>query len=198
MASQIFDPYTVEQPNLPLKILESRREYRSCHIRLPGEEQRISAIAVNGRYYSLFRVVGERKQAIDNCVRLATRGDMTVITKTAKGCAIWVLEADAEPAPPHQSTMNSTSQSLPLANCRILESRKEYQPCHIRVPDLDKRLAAVKVDGKYYGLLKVVDTREKALELTARLQRRGDEAIITKLTQGDAIWVLESEAYQDK
>jgi hypothetical protein len=198
MASQIFDRYTVESPNLPLKILEARREYNSCHIRLPGEDQRLSAIVVNGKYYSLFRVVSDRKQAIDTCIRLAARGDMTVITKTAKGCAIWVLESDAEPAPPHQPKADSPDQIPHLANCRILESRKEYQPCHIRVPDLDKRLAAVKVDGKYYGLLKVVDSREKALDLAARLQRRGDEAIITRLTQGDAVWVLEPEAYQDR
>jgi hypothetical protein len=105
MSYQILNRFTVEQPELPVKILESRQEYRSCHIQLPDEIRRLPAIAMHGCYYSLFKVVSTQQQAVNTCARLAVRGDMTIITKTAKGHAIWVLEPDAQPAPPHRPTV---------------------------------------------------------------------------------------------
>jgi hypothetical protein len=175
-------------------ILTARNQYRACHVRLPGEDQRVAAIAVDGKYYSLFKVVKDRAKALELCDRLAARGSQTLITQIAKGDAIWIWETDAVPASPNKIEARKRP-AAPQATTRILESRHQYQTCYICVPDLDMRLAAVSVDGKYYALFKLVESREKAVELSSKLLRGGDEIVITKVEQGYAVWVLEVDAY---
>ncbi len=175
-------------------ILTARNQYRACHVRLPGEEHRTAAVVVNGRYYSLFKVVKDRDKALELCDRLATRGSQTLITQIALGDAIWVWEPDAVPASPRQVEQRQRPASG-QSTCRVLESRNQYQTCYIRVPDLDMRLAAVLVEGKYYALFKLVESRDKAVELSTKLLRGGDEIVITKVEQGYAVWVLEIDAY---
>ncbi|HEY9805354.1 MAG TPA: hypothetical protein V6D04_02205, partial [Candidatus Obscuribacterales bacterium] len=65
-------------------------------IRVPDLDHRLSAIAVEGQYYSFFRVVKDRSQALEVANRLARRGDQATITSTAKGEVVWVLEPEAE------------------------------------------------------------------------------------------------------
>jgi len=77
------------------KILESRDQYRSCHICLPEEEYRVAAVIVDGRYYSLAKVVQDRLRSLEIAKRLLAAGTEAVITKLAKGYAIWRLEPDA-------------------------------------------------------------------------------------------------------
>lgn len=85
----------------------------------------------------------------------------------------------------------------PSPSPRILESRTQYQPCHVRVPDLDERLVAIQVDGSFYSLMKLVKDRPQALEIAMRLAHRGEAAIITVTPKGDAVWVLERDAILD-
>lgn len=183
-----------------LKILDSRNQYRSCHIRVPDQDKRLAAIQVGEKYYSFFKVVKDTQQAQEIYTRLARRGDETVVTKTVKGLAIWVWEpefflekSDLELAAKDQKQ----TVSVNFAPVRVLESRGQYQPCHVRVPDLDKRLAAILVDGKYYGLLKVVRDEQQAFELAARLEKRGNETIIVRNARGYTVWVLEPDAQPD-
>ena len=82
----------VNQSDLTPKILESRDQYRSCHICLPGEDYRTAAIVVQGKYYSLVKVVQERARSLEIGKRLTTAGIEAVITQLAKGFAIWRLE----------------------------------------------------------------------------------------------------------
>lgn len=184
-----------DRSNLTPKILLSRNQYRACHIRLPGESQRLAAVLVEGQYYSLFKVVKDRPKALETCARLASRGNQTVITQTAKGDAIWILEPDAY----QDSTRTTNLTATPADNrvVRVIEARNEYKSCHIRVPDLDKPMAAIQVEDKYYGLLKVVDTRPQAIDVAQRLLRKGNEAVVTRLAQGFGIWVWEIEARPD-
>ncbi|NJL36238.1 MAG: hypothetical protein HC899_05375 [Leptolyngbyaceae cyanobacterium SM1_4_3] len=79
--------------------------------------------------------------------------------------------------------------------CSILTSRSQYRPCHIRVPDLEKPLAAIAFNGNYYSLFKVVEDVQQAKQIIVRLSHRGDSTIITKSLKGYGLWVLEPEGY---
>jgi len=179
------------------KILESRSQYRACHICLPGETQRMAAIVFDDRFYSLFKVVKHRQKALELCSRLAARGTETLITQTPKGDVIWTLEPDAYVEVKPNSSPAKAPPDLSLPSYRMLESRSEYRACHIRVPDLDKPLAALMVDSRFYGLFKIVDTQQHAIDLAARLERKGNESVITRVSQGYSVWVLEPEARLD-
>jgi hypothetical protein len=166
------------------KILESRSQYRSCHIRVPDESDRLAAIQVGDQYYSFFKVVKKRQKAMQVPARLVYRGDEVVITHVSKGDVIWVLEPDAG------------SQTEKPANrlCQILQDDGEYEPCVISVPDTAHPLEAVFTSGKYYSLLRVVKDREAAIELADRLTQKGNETVITQSDRGFSIWVLEPDA----
>jgi len=154
------------------------------------------AIRVDGKYFSLMKLVKDRQQALEIANRLANRGEETIITATVKGDAIWVLERDAYLDLPTQPASANT-QTKSLGAAKILESRSQYRPCHIRVPDLDHRLSAIAVEGQYYSFFKVVKDRAQALEVAARLARRGDQTTITSTVKGEVVWVLEPEAELD-
>lgn len=175
-------------------VLESRSEYRACHIRVPDQEHRLAAIQVADQYYSFFKTAKDKDQALQVAARLALRGDPSVLTKAAKGYAIWVLEPEAYLGPQTKIEADVDNGLASLSNCKILEARSDYQSCHIQVPDLDKYLAAIQYEGKYYALLKTVHDRQQALELAARMSKRGDPILITRTSQGDAVWVLEPDA----
>ena len=183
-----------------LKILESRDQYRSCHICLPGEDDRVAAINVHDQYYSLVKVVTDRARALEIGKRLTSAGTAAMITCLAKGYAIWRLELEAsiDSCPRSPSQPRSPSEAPPIASdqppCKILGSRSEYKACHISLADSDQRLAAVLVDDHYYGLLKVVATQQQALTLADRLQRKEVGAVITRAAQGYAVWFLEPNA----
>ncbi len=181
------------------KILEFRNQYRSCHIRLPDDDQRVAAVMVDGKFYSLLKIVRDREKALKICDLLVAKGGEVVLTKTAKGDAIWLWEADAIVEPPPQKQLkpeaNVGVKLVEAPPCKILESPNQYQQCHIRIPDMNERLEAIYVGGKYYGLFKAGQTPQQALELVTKLQQRGDTAIITRLPKGDTVWVLESDAF---
>ncbi|WP_199296218.1 hypothetical protein [Trichocoleus sp. FACHB-591] len=187
--------------NPPPRILESRTQYQPCHIRVPDLDARVAAIRVNGKFYSLLKLVKERQQALEIANRLANKGEEAVITATIKGDAIWVLEREAYLDLPAQTDLAPTAQATGIktssATAKVLESRNKYRPCHIRVPDLEHRLSAIAVEGQYYSFFKVVKDRAQALEVAARLSRRGDQTVITSSVKGDVVWVLEPDAELD-
>lgn len=193
--------------NPPPRILESRTQYQPCHIRVPDLDDRIVAIRVDGKFYSLLKLVKERQQALEIANRLANKGEAVLITSTVKGDAIWVLEPEAylDLPSPNGSAANGLAATSPFippppnsGAIKVLESRGQYNPCHIRVPDLDHRLAAIAVEGQYYSFFKVVKDRSQALEVAARLARRGDQTTITSTVKGEVVWVLEPEATLDR
>ncbi len=191
-------PQSSADPSRSLpRLLESRTQYRSCHIRLPGDEHRMPAIVVNHKYYSLIKVCKDPRQALTICSRLLSNGHDALMTKIAKGVAVWRLEPDAM-ADSSRQKRPPAHQANPSPTCKILTSPGQYQTCLVRVPDLDEQLQAILMDGKYYGLFKAVENRQQALEIAARLGRRGDDTVITKTEQGEAVWVFEPEARQEK
>lgn len=198
MLTPTHSPLSIDPLALIPKILESRDQYRSCHICLPGEDYRVAAVAVNDAYYSLVKVVQDRGRSLEIAQRLTAAGKGAVITRLAKGYAIWRLEPEAYVDACPRSPSQTPSQVTDVPACKILESRNDYTACHISLPDSDQRLAAVLFDGNYYGLLKVVTTQQQALTLAARLQRKDVGAVITKAVQGYAVWFLEPNAIFSK
>ncbi|HAN73609.1 MAG TPA: hypothetical protein DCQ51_09865 [Planktothrix sp. UBA8407] len=89
-----------------------------------------------------------------------------------------------------ESTTNSTGP----APTKIIQSKNQYHTCRIKVPDLEKPVAAVCVDQEYYSFFKAVEAADKTLEIVAKLGNVGDSTVITKTPKGYAIWVKEPNA----
>ena len=176
------------------KILDSHSQYRRCRIRVPDLRDPLSAICVDDKYYSLVKVVPEREKAFKILERLIDRGDEPVLIQIPKGYSIWVWEPEAYPEPPSKSSHRTPTSPPGLANYKILE-RNQYRACHVRVPDLKKRIAAINVNGNYYSFFKVFPDPDKAKEVVVQLSERGDLLAITQTPKGYAIWVFEPEAY---
>lgn len=82
-------------------------------------------------------------------------------------------------------------QDWDLAFSQILESQHLYQTCRINVPHLKQRLLAILFDGQYYSFLRAEETREKVLEIIAKLHPRVQKTVVTKTEKGYSVWVLE-------
>lgn len=92
-----------------------------------------------------------------------------------------------------KASQESDCQSLDSASSKILESRQQYQRCWIEVPHLERRLSAILVDGQYYSFLKTEKTKERVLEIIAKLSHRIQTTVVTKTEKGYFIWALEPE-----
>lgn len=77
----------------------------------------------------------------------------------------------------------------------ILTSRDRYETCRVQVPQTDRRCFAILVNGEYYRLFRARKTEDKAIEMADRLRERGDRVMITKLSQGHALWIWEPQAF---
>ncbi len=86
----------------------------------------------------------------------------------------------------------STVQNLDFAY-NILESSQQYQKSRIKVPHLNRRLLAIEVNGEYYSFLRAENTREKVLEVMAKLGHGFKKTVITKTEKGYIIWAWEPE-----
>jgi hypothetical protein len=106
----------------------------------------------------------------------------------------------------HQTTATSTvKERLNLSqvpyenNCldlgfnKILESPQEYQTCQIKVPHLERRLFAIEVNGEYYSFFRALETREKVLEVMAKLGSSVQKTAITKTPKSYVIWAIEPQ-----
>ena len=84
-------------------------------------------------------------------------------------------------------------QDLDLAFSQILESQHLYQTCRIKVPHLKQRLLAILFNGQYYSFLRAEETREKVLEIMAKLDHRVQKTVVTKTEKGYIVWALEQK-----
>ncbi|MBD2258031.1 hypothetical protein [Pseudanabaena sp. FACHB-2040] len=67
-----------------------------CRIQLPGSDQRVLAMEVEGEYYSFFRLRPTREQALAMVNTLAKRGESAIVTPHAKGHVVWVKQTQAK------------------------------------------------------------------------------------------------------
>lgn len=102
----------------------------------------------------------------------------------------------------YRASHGSTSQEIDLIWPEILESREQYQTCRIQVPHLKRRVFAIALRapaepiahlGQYYSFLRAEKTKEKVLEVLAKLGDRVGKTVVTKTEKGYTIWALESE-----
>ena len=179
------------------RLLRDRKAYHRCHILLTDEETPTAAIDVDGNYYSFFRVVNEPDRVAQLIDRLTRKSNaQVVVTEIPKGYALWVHEPDARlhslrhktPVRNSKSLASSTEQASELWN-----SDREYLPCQIQVPDLDKPLTGINDDGKLYSLLRIVRDEKQARELSQRLHKKGNRCLISSSAYGYSVWVLEPD-----
>lgn len=178
-------PQVASDSLLPLpavRVIESRHQYQPCHIQTPDVEARVAAIELDGKYYSFFRVEANQSAALKLASRLQQRGDVPIVTQIPKGYAIWVLEPDARRV------------SASTASYKILQEQNQYRLCYIRVPDLEKPLAAILFEGKYYSSFRTIEDLQPAQQIIQKLSHRGDKIVVTKTADGFGIWVLEPDA----
>lgn len=175
------------------KILESRNQYRACHVRVPDAEGRLAAIVLGDRYYSYFRLVKEPQKTLQLAVKLIQRGDEVAITRTTKGDVIWIYESDAKED--RAESFKASSAVIPNSTLwKLLNSERDYQSCQIRVPDVAKPMKAIYRDRQYYSLFRTVREQTQAIDFAERLASKGQAVCVTGGNQAWSIWVLEPEA----
>ncbi|CDM93563.1 MAG: hypothetical protein P5702_19830 [Limnospira sp. PMC 1291.21] len=86
------------------------------------------------------------------------------------------------------------SQSNYPAPTRIIQSRSQYQSCHINVPDLERPVPAISVGQEYYSFFRAVPNADKTFEIIAKLSNMGENTVITRVPTAYVIWVLEPQA----
>lgn len=151
-------------------------------------------------YYSFFKVVPTLDRAKQLADRLTERDNRSIITTTPKGYVLWVYEAKATPHSPRDGVRKLSHASgfhaaEPSANreVQILRSERDYRSCKIQVPDLDKPLTGIAYNQKFYSLLRIVRDEAQSAELAEKLERKGNQALITASAYGYSVWVLEPE-----
>ncbi|MBD1913317.1 MULTISPECIES: hypothetical protein [unclassified Leptolyngbya] len=173
----------------PSYILLDRQQYRTCHVKVPDLEQRLSAIQLGDQFYSFFQVAPEARKAIALLTKLVYRNESTVLTKMPRGYGVWVEEPDAM----RVGTPSSTVVRKP-ASCLVLVNQYPHRRCRIQVPDLPQSVDAIAVDQNFYSIFKAELPAEQALEIIAKLLQRGDKALLLGDRNGYVIGIHEPEA----
>ena len=94
---------------------------------------------------------------------------------------------------PVSTSIITKGSAQDLNSNKILDSEQQYQTCRIKVPHLKQRLFAILADGEYYSFFRSEKTKDKILEIMAKLSYRLEKTVITKTEKGYVIWNLEPE-----
>lgn len=182
-----------------LNLLRDRQQYQHCHLLIADEENPSAGLQVDGEYYVFFRVVNDLTRGIQLIERLAKGKNKTVVTMIPKGYAIWVHEPSAclhsRRVPQDRSVSGGRGAVSPpkVAPFEQLTSERDYSPCKIQVPDLDKPLTGIQYRSNLYSLLRIVRDESQAINLAQRLYQKGNQALISSTAYGYSIWVLEPD-----
>lgn len=127
---------------------------------------------------------------------LSTLSHQTANFSTVSEQQNWSSAPDADNSVDLRASLNgkvSAVRGLDLAASKIIESQTLYQRCRIKVPHLERRLLAILFEGQYYSFFRAETTKEKVLEIIAKLSHRVQKTVITKTEKGYFIWAWESE-----
>ncbi len=187
---------STHRPLQSVKLLSQREDYATCHISVQGDPHRLPAIALDGRFYSFFRVVKDAQKALDLLVKLSSRGDQTALTPARQGYAVWVYEAHGAIAHPAKQSQN---RPLPVtfgpADTWILpENHPDYRVCMLKVPDLPDAVPGLAHGQKFYSLYRRETDDAAVLKLAARLSQRGDEVVILRSNSTATVYIYEPGA----
>ena len=165
----------------PVKLLVQREDYTTCHIKVAEEPQPLSAVSLDNRFYSFFRVLREPTKALGLLLKLTARGNHVAMILVNRGYVIWVYEPDGRLVTPAQKTSPKVIQTTPgPSDCWVISDHQSgYQVCSLKVPDLsDPILGLVDSNQKLYSLYRREQEAGHSLKLAARLTKRGDEVIL--------------------
>lgn len=73
-------------------------------------------------------------------------------------------------------------------------AQKLVDRCHILLPDESKPTSAIYYDGQFYAYVKFFSTTEAARQKAELMVRRGNSVILTRVSKGLVLWVLEPDA----
>ncbi len=157
------------------KLLMERRQYRTCHIRVPDLEQHLSAIqAGEEEFYSFYRVFPEEMKLLHVVGKLGNKGDRMAITRSPKGYTLWVQEPDAQ-------LLSTPAAKLPsqedTAYARFLPVNAIYYPCMVEIPEGRKYLSLA-IDDNFYRFFKLEKDFQRVMNVAGRLSRQGSEVLI--------------------
>jgi hypothetical protein len=77
-----------------IQILRSERMYKSCKIRVPDLDKPLTGLIYEQKLYSLLRIVRDESQATELAEKLERKGNLALITASAYGYSVWVLEPE--------------------------------------------------------------------------------------------------------
>ncbi|MGD1853325.1 MAG: hypothetical protein ACFB2W_03660 [Leptolyngbyaceae cyanobacterium] len=83
---------------------------------------------------------------------------------------------------------------MSVAACKLLTYKGQYSPCHIKFPDVDTILPAIKLDDLYYSLFRRFDSAEAAMKALGKLAQQGDQLALTQKGDSYVMWALEPDA----
>ncbi|MEA5463585.1 hypothetical protein [Leptothoe sp. PORK10 BA2] len=88
---------------------------------------------------------------------------------------------------------------MPVAACKLLTHKGQYSTCYIKVPDVDAKLPAIKVDGHYYSLFRRFGHGAATMKALGKLAQNGDQLALIKQENGSyTIWAWEADAQEFK
>lgn len=89
---------------------------------------------------------------------------------------------------------------MPVAACKLLTYKGQYNTCYIKVPDVDAKLPAIKIDSHYYSLFRRFENAEAAMKALNKLAKKVDEAVAITQKGNDqyVMWAMELEAQEFK
>jgi hypothetical protein len=179
------------QTDTPYRLLQSRSQYQSCHIRVPDIEERLPAILLDQKFYSFFRVVFDEEQLLSMVTKFDQQAQELIVTRVTKGYALWLLESTAHIDATRSNASKASPDAFPY---RILESRNGYKPCRIQVPDVEQRLVAILLDGAYYSFFAVTEDKKSIVKMMAKTDLTVEQVVVTTTVKGYVVWVLEPQA----
>ncbi|MGF1520699.1 MAG: hypothetical protein ACFBSF_00080 [Leptolyngbyaceae cyanobacterium] len=186
-----------KRPLQPVKLLIQREDYATCHIKVPEEPQRLSAITLDSKFYSFFRVLEEPTKTLGLLLKLTARGNQVAMTPIRRGYVIWVHEPDGTLVKsPTQTSPNLIQPTLGPADCWVIGDRQTgYRACSLKVPDLaDTVLGLADSRQRLYSLYRREKDPAQSLKLAGRLVKRGDEVILLVRKASYIICIYESDA----
>jgi hypothetical protein len=86
--------FHVEMTERQAQILRSERDYQACKIQVPDLDKPLTGIICNQKVYSLLRIVRDEAQATELAEKLEGKGNKALITASAYGYSVWVLEPE--------------------------------------------------------------------------------------------------------
>ncbi|PSN20600.1 hypothetical protein C7271_01365 [filamentous cyanobacterium CCP5] len=155
-------------------------------------DNRLPAIALDGRFYSFLKALKDADRALSAINRLGKGEDEVVLTLSKCGYALWVPEPQARFSPPKGDPRFSLKPAFGPTPCLFLSDARALAPCQIQVADLSKSVAGIQVANDLYSVFRVEPNAQTSIQIVGKLASRGDKTLLGRAKDGQyLIGVLE-------